>query len=76
MVNGIGDIMINWDSPQKKIHGYRCPAFHCFYEGKKNDICPKHRVPLILTYGYDKKSKYWLLRQKPLTRTLGKHLKD
>lgn len=66
---------MTWDNPIKKLD-YRCPAYRCFERGVKGDVCKKHNIPLILTYGYDKKSKYWLLRQKPLTRTLGKHLKD
>ena len=62
-----------WDNPKKQLD-YKCPAFHCFERGVKGDLCSKHKVALVLTYGYDKKSKYWILKRKPLNRSLSKGL--
>jgi len=65
--------MTEWNVPIKKLD-YRCPAFHCFERGVKGDVCPVHKVPLTLTYGYDKKSKFWILKKKPVNRSLNKAL--
>ena len=64
---------MTWDDPKKKLQ-YACPSSYCKVKGKRGELCPIHKKPLVLYYGYERSSKYWILKRKPLNRSLSKKL--